>query len=142
MEAVRAEQSQDVLPVDAGGGTVVTIDGMPGFEKCRRFVIVTASNVAPFSCLQGLDDPKPSFLALDPRTVIDEYAVPITAAERARLGATDGDALLWLALACFDANLIKLNLRAPVVVNPRTMTGVQILAAESPYSTEYAIPLD
>ena len=132
-----------LFPADTGAGTVVTMtDGLPGFEKCRRFVIVTAPTLAPFTCLQGLDDAKPSFLALDPKAIAPDYQTALGDADRLRLGARSNDPLLWLALVRFDATVAKVNLRAPVVINARTMAGLQLIAAESPYSTEHLIPLD
>ena len=130
-------------PADTDAGTVVTmVDGIPGFERCRRFVVVTSTALDPFRCLQSLDGDQPSFLALDPKAVMPDYALTLGDADRARLDARAGDALLWLAIVRFDADVAKINLRAPVVINPRSMTGLQLIAADSPYSTEHAIPLD
>lgn len=127
----------------ADRGAVVSVaDGLPGFERCRRFVVVTAPTLHPFNCLQGLDDSKPSFLTLDPRSVVEGYATGLTADDRERLDVADGDALLWLALVRLDGDRALVNLRAPVVINARRMLGVQLMAPDSPYSTEHVLPLD
>jgi flagellar assembly factor FliW len=132
-----------LFPGNTGDGTVVTMpDGLPGFEKCRRYVIITAPTLAPFTCLQGLDESRPSFLALDPKMLIEDFALDLGDADRARLDARKDDSLLWLALVRFEPEVAKVNLRAPVVINPRSMSGVQLIAQESPYSTEHPIPLD
>lgn len=127
----------------ADGGAVVTLaDGLPGFERCRQFVVVTGPTLQPFNCLQGLDDSRPSFLTLDPRSVLDGYVTDLPATDRERLDARADDALLWLALVRLDGDRILVNLRAPVVVNARRMVGLQLIAADSPYSTEHALVLD
>ena len=132
-----------LFPAGTGEGTVVTLpDGVPGFERCRRFVVVTSPTLEPFTCLQSVDDEGPSFLALDPKSIVPDYQTRLGDAERVRLDVRGDDALLWLAIVRFDTDVAKVNLRAPIVINPRSMTGVQLIAAESPYSTEYAIPLD
>lgn len=127
----------------ADRGAVVAVgDGLPGFERCRRFVVVTAPTLHPFNCLQGLDESRPSFLTLDPRSVVVGYATELPAADRARLEVAEGDPLLWLALVRLDGDRALVNLRAPVVINARKMIGLQLIVPESPYSTEHVLPLD
>jgi len=127
----------------ADGGAVVTLgDGVPGFERCRQFVVVTGPTLEPFHCLQGLDDSRPSFLTLDPRSVLDGYVTELPAADRERLDARADDSLLWLALVRLDGDRILVNLRAPVVINARRMVGLQLMAPDSPYSTEHLLSLD
>lgn len=113
--------------------------GLPGFEACRRFVLVTAPELAPFTCLHGLDAPAPSFLAIDPRLVQSGYRVTPSGAERSRLGADPDETLLWLSVVRVDGEAMHANLRAPVVVHPRRMVGLQLLGADSPYSTDHPI---
>lgn len=127
----------------ADGDAVVTLaDGLPGFERCRQFVVVTGPSLQPFNCLQGLDDVCPSFLTLDPRRVADGYPTELPAADRERLDARADDSLLWLALVRLDGDRILVNLRAPVVINARRMIGLQLIAPESSYSTEHVLALD
>src|SRR5262245_66629511 len=73
-------------------------DGIPGFEMCQRFMLIAADRLTPLSCLQGLDAPFPSFLAAAPANVRADYHPVLGAADRARLGVTHPDALLWLVL--------------------------------------------
>lgn len=113
--------------------------GVPGFESCRRFVLVTGPALDPFTCLHGLDGPSPSFLALDPHRIDPAYQAAPTGAERHRLGAGAGDTLLWLAVVRVDGDAMHANLRAPIVVHPRRMLGLQLLGADSPYPTDHPI---
>jgi len=113
--------------------------GVPGFEQCRRFVLVTASELAPFTCLHGIDAGGPSFLTIDPRLLVEGYDTPLGAAERARLAVAPSDPLLWLAVVHVDGAAITANLRAPIVINPRRMVGLQIMAAETAYATDHRL---
>ncbi len=124
------------------GPIVKMPDGLPGFEQCRRFVVVQSDALQPFTCLQSLDEPQPSFLALDPRQIVGDYSMPLADGDRARLDAHDGDALLWLALVCVESEAATINLRAPVTINARTMRGIQVIPSDSPYSTAHPLPLD
>jgi len=121
---------------------VVVPAGLPGFEHCRRFVIITAPVLDPLTCLQGLDDSRPTFLAVDPRLVVPDYHVDLADADRRRLGARDGAPLVWLAVVRLESDAAIVNLRAPVVVNPELMLGMQLVPAESPYAIDTRLALD
>jgi flagellar assembly factor FliW len=122
---------------------IVTLaNGLPGFERCRRYVLVAAQSLEPFACLQGLDEPRPSFLAIDPRIVLPGYETTLDDADARRLELSAGDTPLWLAIVRLEADAATVNLRAPIVVNPRRMIGLQLLPAQSPHSCEHRLPLD
>src|SRR5580765_3897992 len=105
--------------VGAAADIVTMADGVPGFERCRRFVLAALPEIAPFTCVQGLDEPRPSFLAIDPRLIVDGYTQALTDADRATA-----------------------NLRAPLVINPRRMVGLQIIPFDSAYALDHPLPLD
>ena len=102
-------------------------DGIPGFERCHRFILIAADRLTPLSCLQGLDAPFPSFLAAEPANVRTDYLPVLGPADRARLGSTDGDTVLWLVLLTIGLHEVTANLKAPVAVNLATMVGRQVL---------------
>jgi flagellar assembly factor FliW len=122
---------------------VVTMtDGIPGFETCRRFIVIKSESMEPFTCLNGLEGETPSFLAIDPRLAQPDYPLALSADDRRRLGATADEPLLWLALVTVRADAVLVNLRAPVVINPRSMVGLQVIDAESTLPTEHRLALD
>lgn len=129
-------------PADSASPNAVTIvDGLPGFEQCRRFVVMSSPDLEPLVRLQGLDPDGPSFLALDPRIVLPDYEAVLPPADRRRLAVDDTDALLWLALVRLEGRRVLVNMRAPVVINPRRMIGLQVVPADSPYSTHHELLL-
>lgn len=113
--------------------------GLPGFERCRRFVLASAPALDPFTCLHGIDAPEPSFLALDPRQVVPDYTTPLSEGDRHRLGAEADEPLLWLAIVLVDDTSARVNLKAPIVVNPRRMVGLQVVAATTDYATDHRL---
>lgn len=113
--------------------------GLPGFEKCRRFVLVSAPSLDPFTCLHGIDAPEPSFLTLDPRRVVPGYLTSLGDGDRHRLGLTGDDTLLWLAVVHVDDESARVNLKAPVVINPRRMVGLQVLTVDTAYATDHLL---
>ncbi|MGE3176132.1 MAG: flagellar assembly protein FliW [Vicinamibacterales bacterium] len=117
--------------------------GVPGFEQCARYVLVGAPDIRPFTCLQGLDAPQPSFLVIDPRIVDPSYAAALSSADYRRLEASDRETLLWLAIVRVGpGDEATVNLRAPVIINPRRMIGIQALPHESAYRHDHPLRLE
>lgn len=120
--------------------TVAFASGIPGFETCQRFVLVQVPDLEPALCLKGLDAPTPTFLVVDPRQVVPEYTGVLTDADRARLGAVGADACAWLAIVSFGDGPPVVNLRAPIVINPITMRGLQVVPTDSPWAVDVPWP--
>jgi flagellar assembly factor FliW len=124
------------------------VSPLPGFENCRRYVLMTAPDIAPFARIQGLDGSKPSFLALPPQAVVAGFDQTLDAADRGRLGAADGEPLLWLAIVRVDphgpngGDRAFANLRAPLVINPRRMLGLQVISADEQLSISHPLLQD
>jgi flagellar assembly factor FliW len=117
--------------------------GVPGFEQCARYVLVGGPQLAPFACLQGLDEPQPSFLVIDPRLVDPRYSTTLGKADYQRIEAGERDALLWLAIVRVGLTQeATVNLRAPIIVNPRRMLAAQALPHESAYRHDHPLRLE
>ena len=84
--------TQAIEPSVAPDGEVVTFpEGLPGFESCRRFVLASSGDATPFSVLQAVDPPEPSFLVIDPTIVLKRYRAVLSQSDRVRLRAQDDD---------------------------------------------------
>ena len=113
--------------------------GMPGFEQCRQFVLLSSDELAPFQCLQSVDGPAASFLVIDPRRAPPDYRCALSETDRVRLGGTEDDALLWAAIVTVQAEQTLVNLRAPVVINPSLMVGYQLMPSNSLYPLRFEL---
>lgn len=115
-------------------------DGLPGFEGFRKFVIVSGPAVEPFTMVQGLGPDAPAFAAIDPLRVIGGYRTELDEAELTRLKADTATPLLWLALICpQESGATTVNLRAPLVINPATLCGLQHIATDSAYRFDHPL---
>jgi flagellar assembly factor FliW len=113
--------------------------GIPGFEGCRHFVLLSSEELEPVQCLHGVDGPPASFLVVDPRRLVSDYRCELSALDRSRLGAGPDDPLLWLALLTAEPGAIYANLRAPIVINPARMLGFQVMPSDSVYPMRYPV---
>lgn len=140
--------SEDRITVETPFGTfdvesrdVVTFPrGLPGFEQCHRFVLLSHATFAPLRCLYAVDG-LVSFLAVDPKAVIPAYRCSLPVEHRANVGAEADTPLVWLALvAGGDGDDVPTaNLRAPVVINPTSMRGCQCVLDDAQYPVRHAL---
>jgi flagellar assembly factor FliW len=123
---------------EARSRDIVTLtETLPGIDGCRRFFLLTAPAIEPLMCLQGVEGDRPAFLAIDPRIVDPQYACRLDDLQRQRLAAAPGTPLLWLAIVCMTSDGgATANLRAPLVINPERMRGLQLLAGHDHYAVD------
>jgi len=131
--------SHSLIP-DASQSAGATIDfpaGLPGFETHRQFVVLSGQAFEPFAVLQGLGPGAPSFATVDPRRTVAGYSPTLGAGDLARIGADESTPLLWMAIVSTDQDgRPTVNLRAPVVINPATLRGVQVVDINDSSSTQ------
>src|SRR6185436_12852070 len=73
-------------------------DGIPGFEACRRFVLLTSDPLAPLQRLESIEGPPAAFLGIDPRLLMTEYRCSLSDNDRRALVADPDTTLLWFAI--------------------------------------------
>jgi len=128
--------------LEPGENVVQFPSGLPGFEQCRRFVVVACDDVQPLQILQGLEGTSPSFLTVDPTRVLPRYRMTLSPRDCHRLGARTDDPLVWLAIVTVaDDETATANLRAPIVINPRLMVGFQVMPQDSLYPIRQPLSL-
>jgi flagellar assembly factor FliW len=119
---------------------VVFPDGIPGFEACRRFVLLTSAAIQPLQRLEAIEGPSAAFLGIDPRLVLEGYRCRLTDSDMRALGADANSTLLWFAIIASEADgTLVANLRAPIVINPQRMLGRQVLPDEGLYPIRHVL---
>jgi flagellar assembly factor FliW len=128
---------------EAAAGNIVTFpEGLPGFEGCRRFIILRQT-LSPLLCLSAVDGPPVTFLAIDPRRVLRRYRCALREPDRFRLAAGPKTALLWLTIITIASDdEMYVNLRAPIVINPERLTGVQVMPQGALYPLRQRLDLE
>jgi flagellar assembly factor FliW len=110
--------------------------GLPGFEDCRRFTLLSPSETDPkFFILQSLDDPAVAFHVTDPARFGFSYEITLTDEESAELQLDDpSQAVVVVMLSKPDeASAVTANLNSPLVINLETRRGLQHLFARLSY---------
>ena len=113
--------------------------GIPGFENFREFLLVTREECDPFIFLAALEhtDVALPLMPLAPSTL----SVRPSAAMLAPLAISGDDTIAYYAVASIGLNATQIivNLRAPIVINPASMQGIQLLSPESPYELDHPL---
>jgi flagellar assembly factor FliW len=132
-------QTKD-LPYDESD--VITFDeGLVGLPQLRRMVVITQPEISPFLWLASVEDPEKAFLVMEPRTQFDHYAPAIPAQVCGRIGLKDDEEPLLLAIVRIlpEWQSSTVNLRAPLIVSPGAMRGVQAVLTDSPYRVDESL---
>jgi flagellar assembly factor FliW len=128
---------------------VITFEeGLIGLPSLRRMVLVKQPGIEPFLWLVSLDDPATAFVVADPRSLFGDYDAGRFFGHDTGRGAWDefaaADAgpplLLSVVVVAADWSESTINLRAPLVVCPRTMRGAQRVLSESAYKVDEPLP--
>lgn len=122
-------------------GDVITFPrGLPGFEHLKRFVIWDDGE-SLFKGLQSVDDAGAGFVIVDPALVVEGYAPAIPEAARRALRLEDGQdpEVYVITVVPEDITKIRVNLKAPVVINPRAKLGEQVVLDDGRYPLRYGI---
>jgi len=98
---------------------------VPGFEDCRRFVLLQRPEEAPVAWLQGVDDPDLAFAVVEPRHFLAEYHLPLSPAdlEPLKLAAGEEALILIILVLAPEPERITANLQAPVIINREEKAG-------------------
>ncbi len=115
-----------------GADEVLTFPfGVIGLEHLRRFALVVDARIAPCLWLQSLDEPETAFVVVDPLVVDPDYAPALP-------GGVSGGLLAIITLRP-EPEKSTVNLLAPVIVDPMTREGRQLVLHESGYSLRHPI---
>ena len=123
--------------------------GLPGFEDQHSFCFLTAPGSEPLLFMQSTSIQNLCFVMMPILVVDPAYQVALTEEELATLelpaGRTPqiGRDILCAALVCSGAGAEPtVNLMAPIVVNLKTKTGIQMIQCESGYSHRHPLRLE
>ncbi len=122
--------------------------GLPGFEEQHSFFFLTTPAVKPLLFLQSLTTRNLCFILLPILVVNPDFKLELTPEELSELGLEHdsrpviGEDILCAAIVCSgNGEAPTANLMAPVVVNLRTKTGMQLIHGESGYSHQHSLLL-
>jgi flagellar assembly factor FliW len=130
-------------PSSLGSETIIHLPaGLLGFEKNKRYLLISNPAEEPFQWFRVIDDPAITFLVVPPFEVLPSYQ-PDLSAEDVRFLQLEKpeDAFLLNIVSLRPHGRSTVNLKGPIVVNRFSLIGKQvILANASEYSVQHPLP--
>jgi flagellar assembly factor FliW len=122
------------------------LEGLPGFEDQRQFVLLEQPGTRPLVFLQSLSTAGLCFIAVPVKVAKSDYELCLPPEELASLDLNPGrqpeigTEVLCLAIVSLQENRPPtVNLLAPLVINLRTRRGIQAVQADSLYSHQHPL---
>jgi flagellar assembly factor FliW len=123
---------------------IVTMEdgGIMGFSHLKTFVLLIPDEKKPFWWLQSLEDGGVAFIVTDPFKVLADYETDLSPRDAQLLDIKDvEDVAMFCIVTVNKAPQLKItvNLRAPIVVNTKSMVARQIVLERDDYEIRYEI---
>ncbi len=119
--------------IEAPSSNVIEFDGLPGFPRAHRFVLLEHDRESLFRWLVCADEPDLAFVVTDPRQFFPEYAPALPPALTSAARPDPDPDLALLAIADVRAGEVHLNLAAPLVVDLERRRATQVILEGSDY---------
>ena len=126
-------------------GRIAFRGGLPGFASRETWRVLTNEDIAPFLVLSTADgDPEVRIVVLDPRIAFQGFEELVANSGLLhRVDVTDvADALLLVIVSVSPDGKAYANLKAPIVVNTKSMNGVQLILDDASLSLRAEIPAE
>ena len=116
-------------------------EGLVGFENLHHFLRVEPEALFPMAFLVACEDPEIAFPVLPAHLCLSGYAPEIPAGVLAAIGLDDlaGADVLAVCSVAQDTLTLHANLRGPILVNPASGRGCQVVLHESVYSLRHLL---
>ncbi len=116
-------------------------EGLYGFEDCKEFAIFQHDYDDELSLLymQHTKDLFPCFLVFEPWDMYEGYDPHMEPADLKACGVESEDDLIFLSISTLPSSLdmLSLNLKSPVVLNPKTKEARQVILTNPEYEVRY-----
>jgi len=113
--------------------------GLIGFPRARRFVILDHRPGSPFKWMLCLEQPDVAFAVVEPARMVPGYQAPLELAART-LGADPADVALFVIVTIpSDPTAMTVNLMAPVIVDVRTRRSRQLVLEDGRSDPSYRV---
>ena len=113
--------------------------GVFGFELCRRWLLLSDQAHGALFWLQSIDQQELSFSVVDPREFVTDYSLNLMSGQLDQI-YTQGEPLVVLSVLTRLGERLVLNLKNPILINPRLSVGRQV-SASSEQPIQFDLPL-
>jgi flagellar assembly factor FliW len=115
--------------------------GLLGFEEYQEYVRVAPETLAPLTFLVACDNPEIAFPVLPASSCMEGYAPALPPEALDVIGARQDERLEILAVVTLapETGTLHANLRGPLLINPATGLGCQVVLHDDQYSLRHLL---
>lgn len=116
-------------------------DGILGFEGLHDYILLSSDEDTPFKWLQSLDNIDIVFVIIDPRIIIPDYTINVTADTLKSLEIDDVKHTLTYVIVVIPEKIEKMtaDMKAPIIINAKNNKAMQIILEDDRYDIKYPI---
>lgn len=117
-------------------------EGIPGFETSKRFVLINSTeDNSPFKWLQSADEPQIAFAVVNPFFIKKDYTFELSDETVEKLGIKEPEDVVTLSIMVVPEDLekMRMNLKAPVIINSKNKKAAQIILDTDKYTVRHYI---
>ena len=117
------------------------LHGLPGFPEEKEFALLPYQPDSPFNFMQSLQDPDLAFMVVEPFLFFREYTFELEDQAAAELGISEQNPPQIFTIVTIPESVeaMTANLLAPVVINNRDRTALQIVLDGRNYTTRHRL---
>ncbi len=117
-------------------------DGLFGFPNLTKYLLLYLNeDDDSMLLLLSVEECKVGFVLINPFLLCPDYSPDLTPEELACLGVEDGGELSYYSICVVRNNYLEntVNLKCPLVVNPQTRHGMQVILENSSYGYRHEL---
>lgn len=115
-------------------------DGLYGFEDEKKFAVFQKPfDEVSFLYLQSVQNIDPCFLVFEPWDLHPDYQPILTSDDMEACEVETIDDLIFLVIATVPSSIreLSINIKSPVVLNPKTRKAKQVILKNTDYAVRY-----
>ena len=116
-------------------------EGLPGFERFKRYAIVEEEEELPFQWLLSVEEPYLGFMIVDPLLICPDYNHGVSKEDLKGLDVERSEDLRICSIVTLssDPNKITVNLKGSIFINVVNRKAKQVVLMDDTYSTKHPI---
>jgi flagellar assembly factor FliW len=135
-------ETRDFGSLEIENENIITFpNGVYAFETSTSYALISPLGESTYPMwLQCTQDISPCFIVFDPTAIDEGFRITLTESEKKLLKVTDESELQCLVIASVpeDYRGTTVNMKSPVVINPKERLGAQIIL---PFDYPFRLPL-
>ncbi|HHW46765.1 MAG TPA: flagellar assembly protein FliW [Clostridiales bacterium] len=132
--------TEEIIPLGRENA-IKFVEGIYGFESINEYYLEPVGDDLSVLILQSANTRVPSFVVINPFLITDDYCPVLSDEEIKALGAESQQELAFYVIAVVKEDYKKtvVNLKSPIVINPKSRLAKQIILDNCDYPIRFAI---